>query len=130
MLTLGALVRFFNVHNFRYPVYPLELASLFADAGSRSPEEACVQLFKEAVRRAPSIVYAPDLPRLWDSTGVAMHHLLYSLITGTNNSSTAVLVYSNACVIVSPIQFACGLEMMALRRYCHRRVRDHCTVMR
>jgi hypothetical protein len=71
----------------RYPVFSLELATLFADASSRGPEEACVQLFKEAVRRAPSIIYLPDLCRLWDSTSVTLHHLLVSLICGIRDDA-------------------------------------------
>jgi hypothetical protein len=73
-----------------------------------------VQLFKEAVRRAPSIVYAPDLPRLWDSTGVAMHHLVHSLITGIREDAEVLILATCGADASDPSQPDFPAELASL----------------
>eukprot|EP00049_Salpingoeca_infusionum_P006604 m.109108 g.109108 ORF g.109108 m.109108 type:complete len:1314 (+) comp13363_c0_seq2:173-4114(+) len=48
----------------KYPIYTLDLPSLFASTSVRSVEEAAVQTFREARTHTPSVLY---LPRLADT---------------------------------------------------------------
>ncbi|KAF5307164.1 hypothetical protein FQR65_LT00680 [Abscondita terminalis] len=45
--------------------YILDLAMLHRET-ARSPEESCIQVFHEAKRNVPSIIYIPNLDQLWD----------------------------------------------------------------
>ena len=45
-------------HMERLPVHRLDLTTLYG-MSVRSPEEACVQVFQEARRNVPSIIYLP-----------------------------------------------------------------------
>ncbi|XP_046418584.1 ATPase family AAA domain-containing protein 2-like isoform X1 [Neodiprion fabricii] len=46
------------------PVHTLDVSTLFAET-ARSPEEACVQVFNEASRNVPSIIYIPAIDQWW-----------------------------------------------------------------
>lgn len=46
------------------PVQTLDVSTLFA-ASSRSPEETCVQVFNEAARNVPSIIYIRSIDQWW-----------------------------------------------------------------
>ncbi|XP_066152334.1 ATPase family AAA domain-containing protein 2-like isoform X2 [Euwallacea fornicatus] len=54
------LFRMEHIHS-----YLLDLATLFRDPG-RTPEEVCIQIFNEARRNVPSIIYIPSINRLWE----------------------------------------------------------------
>jgi hypothetical protein len=45
--------------------YMLDLATLFKETG-RSPEETCIQVFNEARRNVPSVIYIPNIDNWWD----------------------------------------------------------------
>ncbi|XP_060536537.1 ATPase family AAA domain-containing protein 2-like isoform X2 [Cylas formicarius] len=45
--------------------YLLDLATLFREPG-RTPEEACLQVFHEAKRNVPSIIYIPNIDQWWE----------------------------------------------------------------
>lgn len=44
--------------------YVLDLATLYRESGI-SPEEACSQVFNEARRNIPSVIYLPSIDQLW-----------------------------------------------------------------
>ncbi|XP_015438731.1 PREDICTED: ATPase family AAA domain-containing protein 2-like [Dufourea novaeangliae] len=46
------------------PVQTLDVSTLFAESG-RSPEETCVQVFNEAARNVPSIIYIRSIDQWW-----------------------------------------------------------------
>ncbi|XP_012273036.1 ATPase family AAA domain-containing protein 2 isoform X2 [Orussus abietinus] len=46
------------------PVQTLDVSTLFAES-ARSPEETCVQVFNEASRNIPSIIYIPSIDQWW-----------------------------------------------------------------
>lgn len=52
----------------RLPVHRLDLSTLHG-LSARSPEEACVQLFQEARRNVPAIIYLPLVSRWWLAVG-------------------------------------------------------------
>ncbi|KAF5301316.1 hypothetical protein FQA39_LY10714 [Lamprigera yunnana] len=45
--------------------YVLDLAMLHRET-ARSPEETCIQVFHEAKRNVPSVIYIPNLDQLWN----------------------------------------------------------------
>ncbi|KAL2084285.1 hypothetical protein ACEWY4_019803 [Coilia grayii] len=64
----------------KFTVYTLDLAVLFG-VSSTTPEEACAQLFCEAKRTAPSILYIPHLQRWWHTVGPALRATFLSLLS-------------------------------------------------
>ena len=64
----------------KYPVFCLDLAGIFSTASSRSPEEACIQMFREAKRNTPSILYLPNIEVWWATIGTVLQTLFTSLI--------------------------------------------------
>lgn len=60
-------------------VYCLDLPALFGVA-SKTPEEACAQLFREARRTSPCVVYSPHFDSIWNATGDSLHATLLSLL--------------------------------------------------
>ncbi|XP_022801398.1 ATPase family AAA domain-containing protein 2-like [Stylophora pistillata] len=60
-------------------VHCLDLPGLYGVA-SKTPEEACSQLFREARRTTPCIVYSPHFDALWNATGDSLHATLLSLL--------------------------------------------------
>ncbi|XP_075215507.1 ATPase family AAA domain-containing protein 2B-like isoform X2 [Lycorma delicatula] len=61
------------------PVHTLDLATLFCQS-SRSPEEACIQIFNEVCRNVPSILYLPGLGEWWDTVGSTVQAVFKSLL--------------------------------------------------
>jgi SpoVK/Ycf46/Vps4 family AAA+-type ATPase len=64
----------------KYPVYTLDLPSMYSGASLRSPEEAVVQIVMEARRRAPSVLYMPQLDRWFGAVSSAMRDSLDALL--------------------------------------------------
>ncbi|KAL1514100.1 hypothetical protein ABEB36_003418 [Hypothenemus hampei] len=54
------LFRMEHIHS-----YLLDLASLYREPG-RTPEETCIQIFTEARKNIPSIIYIPNIDGWWD----------------------------------------------------------------
>lgn len=44
--------------------YVLDLTTLYRESGI-TPEEACTQVFNEARRNIPSVIYVPSIDQLW-----------------------------------------------------------------
>ncbi|KAJ8268337.1 hypothetical protein COCON_G00135090 [Conger conger] len=63
----------------KFTVYTLDMAVLYG-VSSTSPEEACAQLFREARRTAPSILYVPHIQLWWDTVGSALRATFLSLL--------------------------------------------------
>ncbi|NXU85284.1 ATAD2 protein, partial [Xiphorhynchus elegans] len=51
----------------KFPAYILDLPTLFVSGASQ--EETCSRLIREAQRRAPSIIYIPQIPLWWEAVG-------------------------------------------------------------
>jgi len=60
-------------------VYCLDLPALYG-VTSKTPEEACSQLFREARRTSPCVLYSPHFDALWKATGDSLHATLLSLL--------------------------------------------------
>ncbi|XP_029447832.1 ATPase family AAA domain-containing protein 2 [Rhinatrema bivittatum] len=63
----------------KFTVHTLDLAVLFG-VSATSPEETCAQLFHEAKRTAPSILYIPHVHLWWDIVGCTLTATFITLI--------------------------------------------------
>ncbi|XP_062841357.1 ATPase family AAA domain-containing protein 2-like [Trichomycterus rosablanca] len=75
----------------KFTVYTLDMAVLFG-VSTTSPEEACAQLFCEAKRTAPSILYIPHMQRWWDTVSLALKATFLSLLQDIPSFSPILLL--------------------------------------
>ncbi|XP_028255391.1 ATPase family AAA domain-containing protein 2-like [Parambassis ranga] len=75
----------------RFSVHSLDSAVLFA-VSSTSPEEACAQVFCEARRTSPSILYIPHLQQWWETAGAALRASFLSLLGSIPSFSPILLL--------------------------------------
>jgi SpoVK/Ycf46/Vps4 family AAA+-type ATPase len=76
----NGLCRFFSpavVQQLDCAFFVFELGYLHAQT-SRTPEEACAQLFIEARRSAPAIIYIPDIENLWSKLSESVQYMFVS----------------------------------------------------
>jgi hypothetical protein len=76
----NGLCRFFApavVQQLDCAFFVFELGYLHAQT-SRTPEEACAQLFIEARRSAPSVIYIPDIENLWSKLSDSVQYMFIS----------------------------------------------------
>ncbi|KAM9353797.1 ATPase family AAA domain-containing protein 2 [Symphorus nematophorus] len=64
----------------KFTVYTLDMAVLFG-ASATAPEETCAQIFVEAKRTSPSILYIPHIGQWWDTVGPALRATFLSLLS-------------------------------------------------
>ncbi|XP_067468014.1 ATPase family AAA domain-containing protein 2-like isoform X1 [Thunnus thynnus] len=75
----------------RFTVHSLDSAVLFG-VSSTSPEEACAQVFCEAKRTSPSILYVPHIQQWWEAAGPALRASFLSLLTSIPSFSPILLL--------------------------------------
>ncbi|XP_043116667.1 ATPase family AAA domain-containing protein 2-like isoform X2 [Puntigrus tetrazona] len=63
----------------KFTVYTLDVAVLYG-VSSATPEEACAQVFCEARRTVPSILYIPHIQRWWDTVSSTLKATFISLL--------------------------------------------------
>ncbi|XP_041931933.1 ATPase family AAA domain-containing protein 2-like isoform X1 [Alosa sapidissima] len=63
----------------KFTVYTLDMASLFGDC-TTSAEQACCQIFCEAKRTVPSILYMPLIEQCWDTVSSVFRTTFLSLL--------------------------------------------------
>ncbi|XP_056141706.1 ATPase family AAA domain-containing protein 2-like isoform X2 [Lampris incognitus] len=63
----------------KFTVYTLDMAMLFG-ASATAPEETCAQVFVEAKRNSPSILYIPHIGQWWETLGPALRATFLSLL--------------------------------------------------
>ena len=76
----NGLCRFFAsaiVQQLDCAFFVFELGYLHAQT-SRTPEEACSQLFVEARRSAPAVIYVPDIENLWPKLSESVQYMFIS----------------------------------------------------
>uniref|UniRef100_A0A3Q4AUM9 ATPase family AAA domain-containing protein 2 n=1 Tax=Mola mola TaxID=94237 RepID=A0A3Q4AUM9_MOLML len=64
----------------KFTVYTLDMAVLFG-ASTTAPEETCAQIFVEAKRTSPSILYLPHIGQWWETVGPALRATFLSLLS-------------------------------------------------
>ncbi|XP_033610153.1 ATPase family AAA domain-containing protein 2 isoform X3 [Cryptotermes secundus] len=72
-------------------VHTLDLSSLFEVSG-RTPEEACIQIFQEARRNLPSIIYVPAIAQWWNLVPETLHAVFLSHICKLDPSAPILLI--------------------------------------
>ncbi|XP_078101557.1 ATPase family AAA domain-containing protein 2-like [Sander vitreus] len=80
----------------RFPVHSLDSAVLFG-VSSTSPEEACAQVFCEAKRTSPSILYMPHIQQWWDTAPSSLRASFLSLL-GSIPSLSPILLLATCSV--------------------------------
>uniref|UniRef100_A0A674CGD8 ATPase family AAA domain-containing protein 2 n=1 Tax=Salmo trutta TaxID=8032 RepID=A0A674CGD8_SALTR len=75
----------------KFTVYTLDMAVLFG-VSCTSPEEACAQVFCEAKRTSPSILYIPHIQQWWDTVGLALKATFLSLLQDIPSFSPIMLL--------------------------------------
>ncbi|XP_040020597.2 ATPase family AAA domain-containing protein 2 [Gasterosteus aculeatus] len=64
----------------KFTVYTLDMAVLFG-ASATAPEETCAQIFVEAKRTSPSILYIPHISQWWETVGPTLRATFLSLLS-------------------------------------------------
>ncbi|XP_060937855.1 ATPase family AAA domain-containing protein 2-like [Limanda limanda] len=75
----------------KFTVYTLDIAVLFG-ASAAAPEETCAQIFHEATRTSPSILYIPQIGQWWDTVGPALKATFLSLLSSIPAFSPILLM--------------------------------------
>ncbi|CAB1320954.1 unnamed protein product, partial [Coregonus sp. 'balchen'] len=75
----------------KFTVYTLDMAVLFG-VSCTSPEEACAQVFCEAKRTSPSILYIPHIQQWWDTVGLALKATFLTLLQDIPSFSPIMLL--------------------------------------
>lgn len=75
----------------KFTVYTLDLAVLFG-VSVVSPEENCAQLFHEAKRTAPSILYIPHIHLWWETVGHTLKATFLTLLKNIPSFSPILLL--------------------------------------
>ncbi|KAK7898164.1 hypothetical protein WMY93_019017 [Mugilogobius chulae] len=79
----------------RFTVHSLETAVLFG-VSSTTPEEACAQVFCEAKRTCPSVLYLPHLQQWWETAGGALRTSFLTLLSGIPSFSPVLLLATSS----------------------------------
>ncbi|XP_063041992.1 ATPase family AAA domain-containing protein 2-like isoform X2 [Engraulis encrasicolus] len=75
----------------KFTVYTLDMASLFGDC-TTSAEQACCQIFCEAKRTAPSLLYVPLIEQCWDTVSAVFRTTFLSQLQAVPPFSPILLL--------------------------------------
>ncbi|TNN02244.1 hypothetical protein fugu_009731 [Takifugu bimaculatus] len=75
----------------KFTLYTLDLAVLFGSSGT-IPEENCAQVFVEAKRTSPSILYVPQIGQWWETVSPALRATFLSLLNSIPTFSPILLL--------------------------------------
>ncbi|TKS89207.1 ATPase family AAA domain-containing protein 2 [Collichthys lucidus] len=75
----------------RFTVHSLDSAVLFG-VSCTSPEETCAQVFCEAKRTSPSILYIPHIQQWWETAGASLRASFFSLLSSIPSFSPILLL--------------------------------------
>uniref|UniRef100_A0A8D3CMM9 ATPase family AAA domain-containing protein 2 n=1 Tax=Scophthalmus maximus TaxID=52904 RepID=A0A8D3CMM9_SCOMX len=75
----------------KFTVYTLDMAVLFG-ASATAPEETCAQIFVEAKRTSPSVLYIPHIGQWWETVGPALKATFLSLLSSIPAFSPILLL--------------------------------------
>lgn len=78
-----------------FPVYCIDLPSLYGSQTTKCAEEALLTKFKEARRNAPSVVYWPHIDRWWESANESLRTST-SLLVQNIQDDTPVFVLATS----------------------------------
>uniref|UniRef100_A0A8C5C750 ATPase family AAA domain containing 2 n=1 Tax=Gadus morhua TaxID=8049 RepID=A0A8C5C750_GADMO len=75
----------------KFTVHTLDVAVLYG-ASTAAPEETCAQMFLEAKRTSPSILYIPHIGQWWEAVGPALRATFLSLLRSIPSFSPILLL--------------------------------------
>ncbi|XP_033644751.1 ATPase family AAA domain-containing protein 2-like isoform X1 [Asterias rubens] len=75
----------------KMPVHRLDLPALYS-VSTNTPEECCAQLFREARRTSPSIIYMPHISHWWESTNETTRATFLTLLEDLPSSSPVLIL--------------------------------------
>ncbi|XP_077431925.1 ATPase family AAA domain-containing protein 2 isoform X2 [Vanacampus margaritifer] len=87
----------------KFTVYTLDMAVLFA-ASASAPEEICAQIFVEAKRTSPSVLYIPHIKQWWETVGPALKATFLSLL-GSLPAFAPILLLATCSLQYSELNF-------------------------
>eukprot|EP01083_Nonionella_stella_P301068 1031087_1 len=82
-----------------YPMYSLDLASLYGDSTTKCADESILRIFKEAQRNTPSVIYWPHIHRWWETA----HDILktsISLLINDISKDCPILIVATCNVLM------------------------------
>ncbi|XP_067837682.1 ATPase family AAA domain-containing protein 2-like isoform X2 [Heptranchias perlo] len=85
----------------KYAVHTLDLPVLYG-VSATSPEETCAQLFREARRTAPSVLYIPHIDQWWESVGDTLRATFITLLQDIP-SFTPILLLATCDILHSEL---------------------------
>uniref|UniRef100_A0A3Q3DBG9 ATPase family AAA domain containing 2 n=1 Tax=Hippocampus comes TaxID=109280 RepID=A0A3Q3DBG9_HIPCM len=87
----------------KFTVYTLDMAVLFG-ASATAPEETCAQIFVEAKRTSPSVLYIPHIGQWWETVGPALKATFLSLL-GSLPAFAPILLLATCSLQYSELNF-------------------------
>ncbi|KAG8445712.1 hypothetical protein GDO86_010484 [Hymenochirus boettgeri] len=75
----------------KFSVHRLDLPTLYS-VSAKTPEESCAQVFREARRSVPSIVYMPHIGDWWDAVGETVKATFLTLLQDLPSFSPILLL--------------------------------------
>ncbi|KAM7395711.1 hypothetical protein PAMA_007130 [Pampus argenteus] len=81
-------------HLDKLPVHRLDLPTLYS-VSAKTPEESCAQVFREARRSVPSVVYMPHISEWWETVSDTVKSTFLTLLQDVPSFSP-VLIFATA----------------------------------
>ncbi|KAL0280659.1 UNVERIFIED_CONTAM: hypothetical protein PYX00_001884 [Menopon gallinae] len=78
------------------PVHIINLSTLF-EMTNRNPEEAIIQIIREATRNPPSVIYLPAIDKWWDLLPYTAHEIFLDRIKSIPITSAVLLLGTSHC---------------------------------
>ncbi|XP_061563227.1 ATPase family AAA domain-containing protein 2B isoform X2 [Cololabis saira] len=78
-------------HLDKLPVYRLDLPTLYS-VSAKTPEESCAQVFREARRSMPSVVYMPHISDWWETVTDTVKSTFHSLLQDVPSFSPVLIL--------------------------------------
>jgi len=79
-----------------FPVKILDLPVLFASS-TKTPEESCTQVFREARRIAPAVIFIPRISSWWDVTTETFQAMFLSTLLSLPSSTPLLVLATSEC---------------------------------
>lgn len=78
-------------HLDKLPVHRLDLPTLYS-VSAKTPEESCAQVFREACRSVPSVVFMPHISEWWETVSDTVKSTFLSLLQDVPSFSPVLIV--------------------------------------
>nr|XP_019947371.1 PREDICTED: ATPase family AAA domain-containing protein 2B isoform X1 [Paralichthys olivaceus] len=78
-------------HLDKLPVHRLDLPTLYS-VSAKTPEESCAQVFREACRSVPSVVFMPHISEWWEAVGDTVKSTFLTLLQDVPSFSPVLIL--------------------------------------